>query len=183
MSMETRDHYTLFDTAIGVCAIAWNVRGLTHFRLPGPSRAALEARIQKRSGTRSDHPPAPIKALIADVQRYLAGEEVDFSSVPVDLSALSEFQQELYQSLRGVGWGHTTTYGELALALGCPDAREVGQAMGKNPVPIIVPCHRVLAAGGKIGGFSAPGGAVTKEKLLALEGVHLTGGTPRLPGL
>jgi methylated-DNA-[protein]-cysteine S-methyltransferase len=184
MSMETRDHYTLFDTAIGVCAIAWNASGLTHFRLPGPGRAALEARIQRRSGgTPSDDPPAPIKALIADVQRYFAGEEVDFSGVAVDLSALSEFQQKLYQSLRAVGWGHTTTYGELARALGCPDARDVGQAMGKNPVPIIVPCHRVLAAGGKIGGFSAPGGAVTKEKLLALEGVHLAGETPRLPGL
>jgi methylated-DNA-[protein]-cysteine S-methyltransferase len=117
------------------------------------------------------------------LQRYFAGEEVNFSDVAVDLSGLSDFQQKLYQLLRGVGWGQTTTYGELARALGCPDARDVGQAMGKNPVPIIVPCHRVLAAGSKIGGFSAPGGAVTKEKLLALEGVHVHGGTPRLPGL
>jgi methylated-DNA-[protein]-cysteine S-methyltransferase len=183
MLMETRDHYTLFDTAIGVCAVAWNESGLTHFRLPGASRAAPEARVQKRSGaTRSDNPPAPIKALIADAQRYFAGEEVDFSAVAVDLSALSAFQRELYQSLRSVGWGRTTTYGELARALGRPDAREVGQAMGKNPIPVIIPCHRVLAAGGKIGGFSAPGGAAAKGKLLALEGVYV-GGTPRLPGL
>jgi methylated-DNA-[protein]-cysteine S-methyltransferase len=181
--METGGHYTLFDTAIGVCALAWNASGLTRFRLPGASRAALEARMQKRPGdTRCDDPPAAIKALIVDVQRYCAGEEVDFSAVAVDLSALSNFQRNLYQSLRGVGWGHTTTYGDLSRALGCPDARDVGQAMGKNPVPVIIPCHRVLAAGGKPGGFSAPGGTITKEKLLALEGVHL-GGTPRLPGL
>jgi methylated-DNA-[protein]-cysteine S-methyltransferase len=182
-SMPTLAHYTLFDTAAGVCALAWNARGLTHAQLPGSSRAATEARIRRRSGAeRCDHPPPQIASLVVDVQRYFAGEAVDFSGVAVDLSALSDFQQRLYQSLRGVGFGRTTTYGELARRLDCADARDVGQAMGKNPVPLIIPCHRVLAAGGKPGGFSAPGGVVTKEKLLALEGVHL-GGTPRLPGL
>lgn len=181
--MQTNAYYALFDTATGVCGVAWNEHGLTHVQLPGSSRAATEARIRKRCGGIAAEPPPQIAALIADVQRYLAGEEVDFSAVVVDLSALSDFQQKLYRSLRGVGWGQTTTYGDLARALGCPDARDVGQAMGQNPVPIIVPCHRVLAAGGKIGGFSAPGGAVTKERLLALEGVYLNGGTPRLPGL
>lgn len=182
--MQNGAHYTLFETATGVCGVAWNERGLTHAEIPGSRSGATEARIRKRSGAvRCDDPPPAIATLIADLQRYFAGEAVDFSTVPVDLSGLSEFQQKLYQSLRGVGWGHTTTYGELARALGCPDARDVGQAMGKNPVPVVVPCHRVLAAGGKIGGFSAPGGAVTKERLLALEGVHPNGGTPRLPGL
>jgi methylated-DNA-[protein]-cysteine S-methyltransferase len=182
--MQTSAHYTLFDTAAGICALAWNDRGLTYAELPGSSRAGIEARIRRRSGAeRCDRPPSPIESLIADVQRYFAGEAVDFSTVEVDLSALSEFQQRLYRSLRAVGWGCTTTYGELARALGCADARDVGQAMCQNPVPLIVPCHRVLAAGGKIGGFSAPGGSATKAKLLALEGVQLDGGAPRLPGL
>ncbi len=181
--MEPSARYTLFDTAAGPCGIAWNARGVTHFALPGSSRGTSEARIRRCSGgQRSDDPPPAIKAVIADVQRYYAGEEVDFSSVAVDLSGLSDFQQRLYQSLRGVRFGRTTTYGELARTLGCPDAREVGRAMGRNPVPLIIPCHRVLAAGGKPGGFSAPGGVDTKAKLLALEGVYL-GGTQRLPGL
>jgi methylated-DNA-[protein]-cysteine S-methyltransferase len=184
IAMQTTSaHYTLFDTATGVCGVAWSTRGLTHAQIPGSTRAATVARIRKRCGGSPAEPPPEIAAVIADLQRYFAGEEVNFSDVAVDLSGLSDFQQKLYQLLRGVGWGQTTTYGELARALGCPDARDVGQAMGKNPVPIIVPCHRVLAAGSKIGGFSAPGGAVTKEKLLALEGVHVHGGTPRLPGL
>jgi len=176
-------HYTLFDTAAGVCGVAWSERGLTHAELPGSSRASTEARIRTRSGGAAADPPPKITALIADIRRYFAGEEVDFSDVSVDLSTLSDFQQRLYQSLRSVGWGETTTYGDLARALGCLDARDVGQAMGKNPVPVVIPCHRVLAAGDKIGGFSAPGGAVIKEKLLALEGVYLNGGAPRLPGL
>jgi methylated-DNA-[protein]-cysteine S-methyltransferase len=179
----TANHYTLFNTAIGVCGIAWNARGLIQFQLPASSRAATQARIKSRSGGIAGEPPPEIAALIADVQRYCAGEAVDFSAVAVDLSALSDFQRKLYQSLRGVGWGRTTTYGDLARELGCPDARDVGAAMGKNPVPVIIPCHRVLAAGGKMGGFSAPGGTATKEKLLALEGVRLGGDAPRLPGL
>ena len=182
MLMRTSSHYTLFDTAIGVCGFAWGERGLTHFQLPETSRVATEARIKRRSNGAAADPPPPIAALIAEVQRYLAGEEVDFSAVAVDLSDLSDFQQKLYRSLRGVGWGRTTSYGDIAHALGCPDARDVGEAMGKNPIPVIIPCHRVLAAGGKIGGFSAPGGTLTKEKLLALEGIH-PGGMPRLPGL
>jgi methylated-DNA-[protein]-cysteine S-methyltransferase len=179
----TAIHYTLFDSAIGACAVAWSARGLTHFQLPGSSRTATEARIRSRSGGVADEPPPEIASLIEDVQRYCAGEAVDFSAVAVDLSSLSEFQRNLYQALRGIGWGQTTTYGDLARALGCPDARDVGQAMGRNPVPVIIPCHRVLAAGGKMGGFSAPGGTATKEKLLALEGTRLGDGSPRLPGL
>jgi methylated-DNA-[protein]-cysteine S-methyltransferase len=89
----------------------------------------------------------------------------------------------MLEALRQVGWGRTTTYGEIGRAIGCSDARDVGEAMGRNPVPVIIPCHRVLAAGNKLGGFSAHGGSATKAKLLALEGVHFDGGAPRLPGL
>jgi methylated-DNA-[protein]-cysteine S-methyltransferase len=132
-------HYALFDTAAGACGVAWSERGLTHAQLPGSSRASTEARLRRRSSGVAVEPPPKIAELIADIQRYFAGEEVDFSDAAVDLSALSDFQQKLYQSLRGVRWGHTTTYGDLARALGCPDARDVGQAMGKNPVPVVIP--------------------------------------------
>jgi methylated-DNA-[protein]-cysteine S-methyltransferase len=124
--------------------------------------------------------------LIADIQRYLAGAAVDFTGAAVDLSAVDPFRLELYEALRTVKYGQTVTYGDLAQHVGLtgPEAaREVGAAMGRNPVPVVIPCHRVLAAGGKLGGFSAYGGTVTKQRLLALEGVHFDGGAPRLPGL
>jgi methylated-DNA-[protein]-cysteine S-methyltransferase len=124
--------------------------------------------------------------LIADIARYLDGERVDFSAVPVDLSGLDPFRRNLYETMRALPWGTTTTYGALAHTIGLTQwegARDVGEAMGRNPVPIVIPCHRVLAAGQKLGGFSAPGGAATKAKLLALEGVRFDGGAPRLPGL
>ena len=99
---------------------------------------------------------------------------VDFSGVPVDLDGVDLFQRAIYQAASKLGFGETTTYGGLADAAGHPGkARETGEALGRNPVPLIVPCHRILAAGGKIGGFSAPGGSATKEKLLALEGVRV----------
>ena len=98
--------------------------------------------------------------------------------LPSTLTARTTFSRQIYQALRAIGWGHTTTYGTLAKALGAGPqaARDVGQAMAKNPVPLIIPCHRVLAAGGKVGGFSAPGGATAKVHMLELEGVHV--GTP-----
>jgi methylated-DNA-[protein]-cysteine S-methyltransferase len=121
---------------------------------------------------------------MAAVERYLAGKSVDFSKVDLDLAGVGDFHRQIYAATRRVGWGETVTYGELARRVGSPGAaRAVGQAMGRNPIPIIVPCHRVLASGRKIGGFSAFGGAVTKARLLELEGVHLDDGTPLLPGL
>jgi methylated-DNA-[protein]-cysteine S-methyltransferase len=114
----------------------------------------------------------------------MAGERIDFSAIMLDLAGVGPFHRGIYEALRRVGWGETTTYGALARQIGDPGAsRAVGQAMGRNPIPVIIPCHRVLASGGKPGGFSAFGGAVTKQRLLALEGVHLDGGWPLLPGL
>jgi methylated-DNA-[protein]-cysteine S-methyltransferase len=111
----------------------------------------------------------------AAVTRYFEGEQVDFSAVPVDLAGQDGFFQQIYAALRRVDWGQTTTYGSLAKEVGAgPEAaRKVGQAMGQNPVPLIIPCHRVLAAGGKLGGFSAPGGSDTKLRMLELEGVRV----------
>jgi methylated-DNA-[protein]-cysteine S-methyltransferase len=180
-------HHHVFDTGIGPCGVAWSGRGLVAVQLPERGRAATERRLMAKSASAgAAAPPRAIVALAADIARYLAGERVDFSAVAVDLGGLDEFRRSLYQALREVGFGATTTYGALAGRLGLegPEAaREIGAAMGRNPVPIVIPCHRVLAAGGRLGGFSAPGGAATKQKLLALEGVHFDGGAPRLPGL
>jgi methylated-DNA-[protein]-cysteine S-methyltransferase len=100
---------------------------------------------------------------------------MDFSNIQLDLGEQDEFFQQIYAATRRVGWGHTTTYGTLAKELGAGPkaARDVGQAMANNPIPLIIPCHRVLAAGGKVGGFSAPGGSATKVRMLELEGVHV----------
>jgi methylated-DNA-[protein]-cysteine S-methyltransferase len=112
--------------------------------------------------------------LVVRIKAYAAGEEVDFSDVPVDLSGVDDFQLAIYDAARKLRFGETTTYGELAKRAGKAGLpRETGAALGANPVPLVIPCHRILAAGGKIGGFSAPGGSASKEKMLALEGVHL----------
>lgn len=180
-------HHHLFDTTLGRCGVAWSTRGLAAVQLPEKDAAATERRLAAKSGSAgaADPPPA-IAALIGDIRRYLAGERIDFVAVPVDLAVCDEFRRKVYGALRQVTFGSTTTYGDLARAAGTADwerVKDVGEAMGRNPAPIVIPCHRCLAAGGKLGGFSAYGGTVTKQKLLALEGVHLDAGAPRLPGL
>jgi len=178
--------HCVFDTAMGTCGVAWSARGLVAVQLPERDRAATERRLVSRCGSSGEAAPPPaIAALTTDIARYLDGERIDFSAVPVDLSSLDPFRRTLYETMRALPWGTTTTYGALARTIGITQwegARDVGEAMGRNPVPIVIPCHRVLAAGQKLGGFSAPGGARTKAKLLALEGVHVDG-APRLPGL
>jgi methylated-DNA-[protein]-cysteine S-methyltransferase len=187
--MMPQDHvrHHLFETALGVCGLAWNGRGLTAVQLPETTRALTERRLTAKAASAGAAAPPPwVAALIADIQRYLEGARIDFSAVAVDLENLEPFRRKLYEALRATGFGATTTYGELAGrigAVGPEGARDVGAAMGENPMPIVIPCHRVLAAGGKLGGFSAPGGSATKAKLLALEGVHFDDGAPRLPGL
>lgn len=184
---DSATHYHLFDTALGMCGVAWSDRGLAGVQLPEKDRAATARRLAAKTGSVGEESPSlAIAAVIADIQRYLAGERISFSEIAVDLDRIEAPRQKIYQALRGVGFGCTTTYGELARAIGFSEwegARDVGEAMGRNPVPIVIPCHRVLAAGGQLGGFSAYGGTATKQKLLALEGVHLDGGAPRLPGL
>jgi methylated-DNA-[protein]-cysteine S-methyltransferase len=178
-------HYCLIDTDLGVLGLGWSDDGIVRLQLPERTRAATEQRLLRRSDcAETAKPPAGITQAIKLLQRYMKGERVDFSNVALDLANASDFHRAIYAAVRRVGWGETTTYGALARQVEAPDAaRAVGQAMGRNPVPIIVPCHRVLASGQKIGGFSAFGGAATKEQLLAMEGVHLDAGTPMLPGL
>jgi methylated-DNA-[protein]-cysteine S-methyltransferase len=150
---------------------------VTRFRLPEASAAATERALLRRVPDATPGTPPPVVAeAAAAAQRYFAGEKVDFSDVPLDLGEQGDLFARVYAAARRIGWGQTTTYGALAKSLGCEDweiARDVGQAMAKNPVPLIIPCHRVLAAGGKVGGFSAPGGAATKRKMLELEGARL----------
>jgi methylated-DNA-[protein]-cysteine S-methyltransferase len=180
-------HHHMFATAIGLCGVAWNERGICAVQLPEKDAATTERRLVKKGGSSGPAEPLPsVQALVADIQNYLSGEKVDFSAVTVDLSGIDDLRRRIYEALRGIEFGRTTTYGELAQHIGATDwegARDVGVAMGSNRIPIVIPCHRVLAAGGKLGGFSAYGGTKTKQKLLALEGVRFDGEAPRLPGL
>jgi len=170
-------HYTVFETELGFAAIAWNEVGITRFQLPAANAETTRRNLLRRAPDALDtEPPPHIAEAVAAAKRYFAGERIDFSHLALDLSGQDENFREIYGAARDVGYGETTTYGGLAKAIGRSDweaARDVGQAMAKNPVALIIPCHRVLAAGGKIGGFSAPGGAETKAKMLELEGVHL----------
>ncbi|MET0657432.1 MAG: methylated-DNA--[protein]-cysteine S-methyltransferase [Steroidobacteraceae bacterium] len=168
--------YFVFATASGFCAIAWNDVGVTRFMLPTASAEASERALLRRlPNAAAGTPAAEIMDVIALAKRYFAGECIDFSAIRVDLASADELFRAIYAATRRIEWGHTTTYGALAkeLGYGPESARDVGQAMARNPVPLIIPCHRVLAAGGKIGGFSAPGGAATKLHMLELEGVRL----------
>ena len=176
MMTGTAAHSFVFETASGFCGIAWTDAGIVHFRLPAASAQETERHLQRHlPEAEVGTPPPAVMAVVTAAQRYFAGETIDFSEVPVDLGDQDQFFQQVYEAVRGLGWGQTTTYGTLAKALGAgPEAaRDVGQAMAKNPVPLIIPCHRVLAAGGKVGGFSAPGGAGAKTRMLELEGVSL----------
>jgi methylated-DNA-[protein]-cysteine S-methyltransferase len=174
--MDATEHYLIFETAAGFCGITWNEVGITCLRLPTRRAEAAEwALLRWTPGAKAGTPTPPVAQAIAAVQRYFEGEATDFSGVELDLGEQEPFFRQVYAAARQVGWGSTTTYGALTTALGAgPEAaRDVGQAMAKNPVPLIIPCHRVLAAGGKIGGFSAPGGSATKIRMLALEGVRV----------
>lgn len=173
---QTTQLYCVFETAAGFCAIAWSDVGITRFMLPSSTTQATEHNLRRRlPEAHPGTPPAHVMAAIDAAKRYFAGEKMDFSDLQLDLAGQGEFFRKIYDAARRVAWGNTTTYGALAkeVGVGPEAARDVGQAMAKNPVPLIIPCHRVLAAGNKLGGFSAPGGSATKERMLELEGVRL----------
>ena len=173
---QTAHRYLIFETAGGFCGIAWNDVGITRFQLPTKSGEATERMLLRRApGAKPGAPTPEVAEVVAAVKRYFAGDETDFSNFKLDLGDQDAFFQEIYAAARRIGWGRTTTYGALAKELGAgPEAaRDVGQAMARNPVALIIPCHRVLAAGGRVGGFSAPGGSAAKIRMLALEGVHV----------
>jgi methylated-DNA-[protein]-cysteine S-methyltransferase len=158
--------HATFSTPLGTCAIAWSDAGLTRFLLPDPER--------NRSDTETE--PLPwVADVIERVRQHIAGNAQDFSDVQYDFGRMSEFNRAVLRATLGVKSGHTATYGDIATAIGQPPAasRAVGTALGDNPFPLLIPCHRIVASTGKMTGFSGPGGVATKVKLLALEGAQL----------
>jgi methylated-DNA-[protein]-cysteine S-methyltransferase len=173
--------FALFETTIGACAIAWGKGGIAGLQLPEGNPEATRRRIQRCfAGATETHPPPGVDLAIREIVRLLAGETSDLARIELDMSGVPEFHRRVYAITRTIPTGATLTYGEIAQRIGDANAtRAVGQALGANPFPIVVPCHRVLAAGGKAGGFSANGGRVTKLRLLTIERAH-TGETPTL---
>lgn len=173
--------FATFQASIGTCAIAWGEDGIAGSSLPHSDESRLRARMRRRhrAGAEST-PPAKVAAAIEAIRALLAGEARDLREVDLDMSGVEPFDRRVYEVARTIDPGATLTYGAIATRLGAPrEAREVGAALGGNPFPIIVPCHRVLAADGRPGGFSAPGGVATKLRLLAIEGVSI----PEQPAL
>jgi len=164
--------YTLFETAIGWAGVAWGERGLVGVHLPDPSpETARKSFLRKFPDATEAAPPPQAQAVIDGIVDLMAGGKPDFADAPLDLSLTPAFNARVYAIARTIPPGETLTYGEIAVRLGDKLlARDVGQALGQNRWPIVVPCHRVTAANGKLGGFSARGGAATKLKLLAIEG-------------
>ncbi len=171
----TDQHFALFETAIGMCGIGWGPRGINGVQLPMGSREKTVARIrQRRHDAVESEPTADVRHAIEGIVELLAGKPNDLSDIPLDLDGVPEFNRGVYDIARTIPPGQTMTYGDIAKRLGGVElSRDVGQALGRNPCPIVVPCHRVLAAGGKPGGFSANGGVATKLKMLAIEGAHV----------
>ena len=167
--------YALFDTALGRCGIAWTARGVAGVQLPEPTDDATRARLRRRHrSVREAAPSVEAARAIEGISALLRGERIDLSDVALDLGDVESFSRRVYELARAIPAGRTSTYGELAARLGDPrSARAVGEALGRNPVPIVVPCHRVLAASGRLGGFSAHGGAATKRRMLIIEGALL----------
>jgi methylated-DNA-[protein]-cysteine S-methyltransferase len=164
--------FCLIETDLGWFGLAWSPQGITRAYLPGDDPRAMRARLDRHGPETVEGP-----AFVADAGRliteYAFGQPVSFVSLPLDLSGVSDFNRRVYEDILRLEWGETTTYGDIAWRLGDVGlSRAVGQAMGSNPIPLIIPCHRVLGNGGKPGGFSAPGGREAKLRMLALEGVE-----------
>jgi methylated-DNA-[protein]-cysteine S-methyltransferase len=164
--------FALFDTVIGRCAVAWSGRGLTGVLLPDATEEIAARRFARRvPGIAAAPPPAEAAAAMARIAAFLAGAADDFATLALDEEGVGAFELAVYRETCAIPAGKTSTYGAIATALGdVRESRRVGQALGRNPWPIVVPCHRVTGADGWMGGFSAPGGRSTKLKLLELEG-------------
>ena len=177
--------FALFDTAIGPCGIAWTGRGVAGVQLPERSRDETRAWLRRRfPDAREESPPAPVQGAIDGVIALLRGEPSELDAVALDMEGVPPFHRRVYEVARTIPPGTTLSYGEVATRMGEPRAaRDVGQALGQNPFAIIVPCHRVLAANGKVGGFSARGGVRTKLRLIASERAGSHGALPLFGGV
>jgi methylated-DNA-[protein]-cysteine S-methyltransferase len=171
VSVDTDDQsqhdgrHVAFKTTLGTCAVRWSELGITEVLLP-PARGLVAA---GRSGP--DEVPETVGEAIGGIVALLEGEPSDLRAIALDERGIEEFRRRVYGAAREIGPGETVSYGEIAKAIGAPEAaRDVGGALGENPFPIVVPCHRVLAADGSLRGFSAPGGIRTKRRMLEIEG-------------
>jgi methylated-DNA-[protein]-cysteine S-methyltransferase len=163
--MKTDWPMAAFDTELGVCAVGWGPIGITGVELP--SRLTRELRPLGEGIAI----PAFVRVAIDGMVAVLAGERRDLGDIPLDDGRIDPFRRQVYAATRSIAPGTTATYGEIARAIGFPDgARDVGAALSRNPFPIVVPCHRVIAANGALTGFSAAGGLATKRRMLELEG-------------
>ena len=170
----------LFPTAVGPCGIAWRGDAVVATHLPDARPEDTARRLAARTGGREGAPPPAIRDAIATIAALLRGEGADLDAVLVDMEGVDPFAARVYAAARAVPPGATTTYGAIAAGLGDRHlARAVGRALGRNPLPILVPCHRVLGAGGRLTGFSAAGGVALKLRMLAAEGARV-GGAPGL---
>ena len=161
----------VFETALGPCAFAWGDAGIVGVQLPEGDAANTLRRLGRRfPDAVAQDVPAGFQGAVVGIIALLAGGDDDLAHVALDMTGVPEFNRKVYAIARGITPGDTKTYGEIATQLGNSLlARDVGQALGQNPFPIVVPCHRVLAAGGRMGGFSAPGGVDTKRRMLEME--------------
>ncbi|RDI63287.1 methylated-DNA--[protein]-cysteine S-methyltransferase [Nocardia pseudobrasiliensis] len=163
----------LFDSPIGVCAIAWTDAGVARFLLPESTTEATRKAVLRRyrgREVREAEPTEVIARAIEDIRAHLMGTLDDLRWIPLDHKGIPEFDRAVYEVTRAIDPGHTLSYGQVAARIGQPHAAQaVGQTLGRNPIPLIVPCHRVLAADHALHGFSAPGGLDTKERLLEIE--------------
>jgi methylated-DNA-[protein]-cysteine S-methyltransferase len=166
MDMDTKDgSIVAFETELGVCALRWTEAGIASVRLPSPATATFP-----RLADTADVPD-PIMAAITGIQAVMAGKTLDLAFVELDERGIDPLRRAVYAATRAIRPGSTVTYGDIARSIGRPDgARDVGAALASNPFPIVVPCHRVVGANGKLTGFSAPGGLATKRRMLELEG-------------
>jgi len=173
--------FCLFATAIGPCGMAWTEDALAAVQLPEADADGTRRRLLRYTGELPElAPPAFVQAAITRIQALLQGAQDDLSDLPLDFSGLPPFHRRVYEITRAIPPGEVRTYGEVARRLGEPGAaRAVGQALGNNPFAPVIPCHRVLAAGGRSGGFSAEGGAATKLRMLEIEKARF-GGEPGL---
>lgn len=168
----TAQGFALFDTTIGSCGIAWGDGGVVGVQLPEGSTPKTRARMIARfPGIAESVPPQNIQRIVDEIASLMRGDAVDLSGVSLDMKGVPDFHRRVYEIALTIPPGKTVSYGDIAVRLGMPgSAQAVGQALGRNPFPIVVPCHRVLAAGGKDGGFSANGGVKTKRRMLVIEG-------------
>jgi methylated-DNA-[protein]-cysteine S-methyltransferase len=164
--------YALFDTGIGRCGIAWGSRGVVGVQLPEKSAEATRTRLLRHCPTADEaEPPKQIVRAIGDIRALMRGEQKTLRAIQLDMSRVPAFNARVYETARAIPPGKTRTYGEIARTIGdAGAARAVGQALGRNPFAIVVPCHRVVGANDKLVGFSANGGIVTKLRMLQIEG-------------